>query len=90
MNEDLYQHTQPQLVGNDMRMLISNMSGRASVQIKSDQLGLDLGDTLSAGIVIGHRPFIGLDTGFRGECAGGLVIAGVIGRDLIAGLFQRL
>lgn len=49
VNEDLYQHTRPELVGNDMRMLISNMAGRASVQIKSDQLGLDLSDKQVAG-----------------------------------------
>lgn len=49
VNEDLYQHTRPEYVGNDMRMLISNMAGRASVQIKGDQLGLDLGDREVAG-----------------------------------------
>ena len=49
MNEDLYQHTRPDYVGNDMRMLISNMAGRASVQIKGGQLGLDLTDREMAG-----------------------------------------
>ncbi len=52
VNEDLYQHTRPEYVGNDMRMLISNMAGRASVQIKSDQLGLDLSDRDLAGRVM--------------------------------------
>ncbi len=51
VNEDLYQHTQPELVGNDMRMLISNMSGRASVQIKAAQLGLEITDRELAGQV---------------------------------------
>ena len=51
VNEDLYQHIRPQQVGNDMRMLISNMAGRASVQIKGDQLGLDLSDRDFAGQV---------------------------------------
>lgn len=49
VNEDLYQHTRPDYVGNDMRMLISNMAGRASVQIKGGQLGLDLTDREMAG-----------------------------------------
>ena len=49
VNEDLYQHTRPELVGNDMRMLISNMAGRASIQIKSGQLGLQLDDRKLAG-----------------------------------------
>ena len=30
----LYQHIDPALVGNDMRMLVSDMAGRASVEIK--------------------------------------------------------
>lgn len=51
VNPDLYQHTNPELVGNDMRMLISNMAGRASVQIKGDLLGLDLSDRGLAGKV---------------------------------------
>ncbi|NLA28306.1 MAG: citramalate synthase [Propionibacterium sp.] len=51
VNEDLYQHTQPALVGNDMRMLISNMAGRASVQIKAAQMGLEIDDRELAGQV---------------------------------------
>ncbi|WP_341728439.1 citramalate synthase [Brooklawnia sp.] len=51
VSEDLYQHTQPGLVGNDMRMLISNMSGRASIQIKAAQLGLEIEDRELAGQV---------------------------------------
>jgi len=39
---DLYQHIDPALVGNDMRMLVSEMAGRASVEIKSRELGFDL------------------------------------------------
>jgi 2-isopropylmalate synthase len=38
----LYQHIDPALVGNDMRMLVSDMAGRASVEIKGRQLGYDL------------------------------------------------
>ena len=39
----LYQHTEPGRVGNDMRMLVSDMAGRASVELKSQELGVDLG-----------------------------------------------
>ncbi|HEX7104837.1 MAG TPA: citramalate synthase [Acidothermaceae bacterium] len=39
---DLYQHIDPALVGNDMRMLVSEMAGRASVEMKSRELGFDL------------------------------------------------
>lgn len=38
----LYQHENPESVGNDMRMLVSEMAGRASIEIKSQQLGFDL------------------------------------------------
>jgi len=44
VNADLYQHTDPDLVGNGMRMLISDLAGRANIQIKADQLGHDLAD----------------------------------------------
>jgi 2-isopropylmalate synthase len=44
VNADLYQHTDPDLVGNGMRMLISDMAGRANIQIKAEQLGHDLAD----------------------------------------------
>ena len=48
VNEDLYQHIDPATVGNDMRMLISNMAGRASVQLKAEQLGLAVSDAATA------------------------------------------
>jgi 2-isopropylmalate synthase len=38
----LYQHIDPRLVGNDMRMLVSDLAGRASVELKGAQLGYDL------------------------------------------------
>src|SRR5713101_8344734 len=49
----LYQHIDPALVGNDMRMLVSDMAGRASVEIKGRQLGYDLsGDRATVGRVV--------------------------------------
>ncbi len=49
----LYQHIDPALVGNDMRMLVSDMAGRASVEIKGRQLGYSLSATgsMQAGVV---------------------------------------
>ncbi|MFG1778518.1 citramalate synthase [Micromonospora sp. NPDC049051] len=38
----LYNHVDPQVVGNDMRILVTEMAGRASVELKSRELGLDL------------------------------------------------
>lgn len=42
VDPDLYQHTDPAEVGNDMRMLISDMAGRASIELKGRELGFDL------------------------------------------------
>jgi 2-isopropylmalate synthase len=38
----LYQHADPEEVGNDMRMLVSEMAGRATVELKGRELGYDL------------------------------------------------
>jgi 2-isopropylmalate synthase len=40
----MYQHENPESVGNDMRMLVSEMAGRASIELKSRELGIDLSD----------------------------------------------
>jgi 2-isopropylmalate synthase len=42
VDPDLYQHTDPKAVGNDMRMLVSDMAGRASIELKGRELGYDL------------------------------------------------
>ena len=50
VDPDLYQHTDPRSVGNDMRMLVSDMAGRASIELKGRELGYDLsgqGEVLS-------------------------------------------
>ncbi|MFJ2741709.1 citramalate synthase [Streptomyces sp. NPDC087440] len=38
----LYQHTNPDLVGNTMRTLVSDMGGRSSVELKARELGYDV------------------------------------------------
>src|SRR6201999_1661731 len=48
----LSQHIDPALVGNDMRMLVSDMAGRASIELKGRGLGYDLsGDKETIGRV---------------------------------------
>ncbi|WP_124055119.1 citramalate synthase [Arcanobacterium ihumii] len=42
VNPDLYQHIDPMAVGNGMRMLVSDMAGRASVELKAKEFGIDL------------------------------------------------
>jgi 2-isopropylmalate synthase len=55
VDSNLYQHEDPASVGNDMRMLVSEMAGRASIELKSQELGVDLGgDRELIGRVIGR------------------------------------
>ena len=42
VDPDLYQHLDPKAVGNDMRMLVSDMAGRASIELKARELGFAL------------------------------------------------
>ena len=44
VDPNLYQHVDPALVGNDMRLLVSEMAGRATIELKGKQLGFDLAD----------------------------------------------
>lgn len=48
---DFYQHIDPARVGNDMALLVSELAGRASVELKGAQLGMDV-DRDTAGRVI--------------------------------------
>jgi 2-isopropylmalate synthase len=48
VDPDLYQHIDPEKVGNTMRMLVSDMAGRASVELKGKELGVDLGSDREA------------------------------------------
>lgn len=43
VDPNLYQHIDPALVGNDMRLLVSEMAGRATIELKGKELGYDLG-----------------------------------------------
>jgi 2-isopropylmalate synthase len=42
VDPNLYQHQDPVDVGNDMRLLVSDMAGRASIELKGAELGFDL------------------------------------------------
>jgi 2-isopropylmalate synthase len=51
IDPNLYQHIEPARVGNDMRMLVSSMAGRASVELKGRELGYDLSGEKSKQVV---------------------------------------
>ena len=42
VDPNLYQHAEPEDVGNDMRLLVSDMAGRASIELKGRELGYEL------------------------------------------------
>lgn len=42
VNAELYNHIDPAQVGNDQRVLVTEMAGRASVELKGKELGYDL------------------------------------------------
>jgi 2-isopropylmalate synthase len=48
VDPNLYQHMEPEGVGNDMRLLVSDMAGRASIELKGKELGFDLGTDVIA------------------------------------------
>jgi 2-isopropylmalate synthase len=41
---ELYNHMDPGVVGNDMRILVTEMAGRASIELKGRELGIELSD----------------------------------------------
>jgi 2-isopropylmalate synthase len=51
VDPDLYQHTDPAIVGNDMRVLVSELAGRASVELKARALDIEV-DRETVGRVI--------------------------------------
>ena len=64
----LYNHVDPAVVGNDMRILVTEMAGRASIELKSRELGLDLAGHPEA---LSRRHQAG-----QGAGGGGLVVRG--------------
>ena len=44
VSSDLYNHIDPADVGNDMRVLVTEMAGRASIELKGRELGYDLAE----------------------------------------------
>lgn len=49
----MYNHIDPAIVGNDMRVLVTEMAGRASLELKGRELGVDLAsqpDALSSAV----------------------------------------
>jgi 2-isopropylmalate synthase len=53
VDPELYNHLDPMVVGNSQRVLVTEMAGRASIELKAGELGLDLaGRSAEVGVVI--------------------------------------
>lgn len=55
VDADLYQHIDPALIGNNMRMIVSDMAGRASIELKAREVGLDLSERPEVLIEVTNR-----------------------------------
>jgi 2-isopropylmalate synthase len=51
-NELAYQHIEPALVGNRMRVVVSELSGRGNLLSKAEEIGVDLGEGGDVGDVL--------------------------------------
>jgi 2-isopropylmalate synthase len=65
----LYQHADPADVGNDMRMLVSEMAGRASIELKGRELGYDLSSDRTLLALITDRVKVLESQGYTFEAA---------------------
>jgi 2-isopropylmalate synthase len=48
---DMYQHVDPGLVGNEQRMLVSDLAGRATIRMRAEQAGLEIDDRAAADVL---------------------------------------
>ncbi|TCP52067.1 2-isopropylmalate synthase [Tamaricihabitans halophyticus] len=55
VDPELYNHIDPATVGNDMRVLVTEMAGRASLELKARELGVDLAGQPEALSNVVHR-----------------------------------
>lgn len=48
---DAYEHISPEQVGNATRFLVSEMSGRATIALKAEELGIEMEESMLGGVV---------------------------------------
>lgn len=46
-NVDSYQHIDPEVVGNETRVLVSDLSGKGNIQSKAEEFGMDMSSQLT-------------------------------------------
>ena len=65
---------------------VAGDAGIVDQHVDRAEVGLDLADAGRAGIVVGDRPFVDRNAGLGLELRRRLVVAGIVGRHLVAGL----
>ena len=83
-------HLLPLLVRHLLEHGVARDAGIVDQHLDRADLVLDIDDALLAGDIVAHVPFKDRDLGFLLEGLGGVVVAAVIGGDLVAGLLQSL
>jgi 2-isopropylmalate synthase len=48
---DMYNHIDPDQVGNHQRLVVSELAGRANIKLKAAEFGLEVGDTQAAAVL---------------------------------------
>ena len=43
-NSRMYEHIEPEFVGNKQRVLVSDLSGQSNIRYKAKEVGIDLSD----------------------------------------------
>ncbi|MCD4686303.1 MAG: citramalate synthase [Anaerolineae bacterium] len=82
-NIDSYQHIDPSLVGNEMRILVSDLAGRGNMLSKAEQFGLDLSSENATEVVarikeLEHQGFV-----FEGAEASVMMLMLRLGKDYV-------
>jgi 2-isopropylmalate synthase len=70
-NPAAYEHIRPELVGNQQRVLVSDLSGKSNIAYKARELGIDLGEATSVSRNIVQQVKTMEDQGYRFDTADG-------------------
>lgn len=70
-NPAAYEHIRPELVGNEQRVLVSDLSGKSNIEYKARELGIDLGTEDAISTLIVQKIKIMEDEGYQFDAADG-------------------
>lgn len=70
-NPVAYEHIEPELVGNERRVLVSDLSGKSNIEYKARELGIDLGREDAVSTLIVQKIKVLEDEGYQFDAADG-------------------